>query len=104
MRSTAELIAELDKEATQHWYVAIAIGFDHTSVFVRPTDPDRLRCLNEAISAGGHPVGLIVADRVDKQVKVTGRIYPEHANVKEQAKDYMERLMSNVAKELEIKE
>jgi len=35
MRSTQDLITELDEASSEHWLVVIAVGFKDSSVFVR---------------------------------------------------------------------
>jgi hypothetical protein len=58
-RSTVELIQELDAEAPKFTHVLLVVGFEQTTIFVRADDPNRLKALNEAVLAGGEPVGFI---------------------------------------------
>ena len=78
MRSTQELIAELDEESSKHRYVAIVVAFEIGPVFVKAVDAHRLQTLNEAVDSGGKPIGLIVADRAQGKLGVTTKIYPEN--------------------------
>jgi hypothetical protein len=62
MRSTADLIKELEQEAGEHSsakLVALVVGFAHTSSFVFATDVNKLEKLNEFIKQGGEPFGFI---------------------------------------------
>ena len=58
MRSTADLIAELDEETKKHYMSWIAVGFPESSVFIQSGNEDRLQLLCEAVENGGIPVGL----------------------------------------------
>lgn len=57
MRTTEELIAELEENAEGYTMAILYIGFDHTTVSVRSDDPNRLQLLNDAVALGGEPVG-----------------------------------------------
>jgi hypothetical protein len=98
MRDTQELIAELDEESLKHWFVAIVIGFENTTTFVESKDPDRLQVLNDAMSVGGQPIGLIAADQANKQLNIMTKIYPENADWQEQARAYLGKLTVEVGK------
>lgn len=98
MRSTEDLISELEQESKAHFTCSIAIGFADTSIFIRSTDANRLRLLNEAITNGGIPLGLILVDKLPGTVTVTHRIYPEYAS-EEQATEYMDGLMAGIEKQ-----
>jgi hypothetical protein len=82
-RSAQDLIAELEKEAKNHWIVVIAIDFKTSITFVRAEDENGLAMLNSAIRAGGSPVGLITADKSGCDVAMSMQAYPEHWNSKE---------------------
>lgn len=57
MRTTEDLIMELEENAKGYAVAALVIGFESTTVFVMADDPNRLRLLNEAVALGGEPVG-----------------------------------------------
>lgn len=78
MRSTPDLIAELEDEARKHWYVTMVVGFETSTIFVRATDDNRITMLNSAIQAGGTPIGLIAADKTGTGLAMRARVYPEH--------------------------
>jgi hypothetical protein len=82
MRSTPDLIAELDEEAKNHWIVVMAVDLETSITFVQAKDENRLAMLNSAIQEGGTPVGLIVADKSGCDVAMSMRVYPEHWNSK----------------------
>jgi hypothetical protein len=92
MRTTNELIAELEEESSQHWYVAIAVAFEHSTVIVSSTDGDRLKKLNDAVNAGGHPIGLIAAEQSDGRLSIMTTIYPENADMEEQCHAILDQL------------
>jgi hypothetical protein len=53
MRSTADLIDEVEAEATNFTNAAIVVAFEDTTVYVFATDEDRLDKLNNAVESGG---------------------------------------------------
>lgn len=102
MRNTPELIAELEDEARDHWLVVMAIGFETSTVFLRPTDENRLAMLNSAIEAGGIPIGLIAADKTESGLVMCSRVYPEHQDADEfDAEGYLHTLTLNAKEALE---
>jgi hypothetical protein len=101
MRSTPELIAELEEEARDHWVVVMAIGFETSTVFLRPTDENRLAMLNSAIQAGGIPIGLIAADKTESGLAMCVRPYPEHEDEDFDAEGYLHTLTVNAKEVLE---
>jgi len=96
-RSTADLIRELEEESRKHLFAAIAVSFEDTTIWVLPHDPDRLKVLNEAVSVGGIPIGLIAADQSDRELTVMRRVYPEHVHKQQEASEYLDRLTEEVA-------
>jgi hypothetical protein len=64
MRTTIDLIHELEAEAQRFTGVALA-GFDKTTTFIFADDPKRLGKLNEAVEAGGQPVGMLAFNLED---------------------------------------
>ena len=62
MRTTKDLIDELEAEAPKFTRVALVVGFERTTEFVwwaPPDDGDPLQKLNALIEEGGECVGLI---------------------------------------------
>ena len=60
MRPTEQLIQELDREAGNFRRCALFMGAeDGSTILIWADDSDRGRTLDEAIKAGGEPVGLI---------------------------------------------
>jgi hypothetical protein len=75
MRSTRDLIKELEQEAREHSsakLVALVVGFEHTSSFVLATDVNKLEMLNEFIKQGGEPFGFI---RITPEGNGTGKAH-----------------------------
>lgn len=75
MRSTADLIKELEQEAGEHSsakLVALVVGFEHTSSFVLATDINKLEKLNGFIKQGGKPYGFI---RIIQEGNGTGKVH-----------------------------
>jgi hypothetical protein len=101
MRTTPDLIAELEDEARKHWYVTMVIGFETSTIFVRATDDNRIAMLNSAIQAGGTPVGLIAADKTGSTLTMRARAYPEHQESREfDAEGYLHALTNQVRQTL----
>ena len=59
MRSTADLIRELDDEAKHFRLLALAVGFEKSTECIWSTDEKKLEKLNELVKKGGEPVGLV---------------------------------------------
>jgi hypothetical protein len=98
-RTTAELIEELDAEATKFTHVLLAVGFEHTTIFVRADDPNRLNALNDAVSAGGEPVGLIGVSIADGRASFSRRALQEYAH-EEWTIYYLNELIAKAAEAL----
>jgi hypothetical protein len=98
-RTTVELIEELDTEAPKFTHILLAVGFEHTTVFVRADDPNRLNALNDAVSAGGEPVGLIGLRVGDGHALFSRRALREYAE-EEWAISYLDNLIGKAAEEL----
>src|SRR5688572_5457768 len=58
MRTTIELIDELQREAEGTVGCFLVVGFENTTLFVASNEPDAIEKLNGMIEMGGHPVGL----------------------------------------------
>ena len=62
MRTTFELIEELEREAKSFSQIALVVGFPEHTQFVWCSDgdePEKLDKLNKLIEAGGEPVGFV---------------------------------------------
>ena len=96
MRSLDDLIAELEEESSKHWYVAIVVGFENSTVFVSMHDADRMRLLNDAVNAGGQPVGLILVDKSmeesEEALRIMGKIHAKMDHVTGQCEGLVHRL------------
>ena len=94
--STKDLIAELDEKSFFHGVVMLVVGFENTTGWVKSNDPQRLKLLNDAVRAGGNPIGLIAADMEDGHLKVSRKIFPENAERVEQCEAYFDRLTAEL--------
>jgi|HubBroStandDraft_2_1064218.scaffolds.fasta_scaffold315014_2 hypothetical protein len=104
MRSTVDLIKELETESAQHFCCILPVAFENTSIMVRANDDDRLQMLNDAMQQGGIPIGMIVADKAEGGVlQLKARIFPEHLEhgPNEQAQEFMMKMMEGVRETLE---
>jgi len=63
-----------------------------STIFVKSTDPQRLKLLNDAVKAGGNPIGLIAGDFEDGRLKVSRKIFPENADHAAECGAYFDRL------------
>jgi homoaconitase/3-isopropylmalate dehydratase large subunit len=101
MRSTPDLIAELEDEARNHWYVAMVVGFENSTIFVQAKDENRLAMLNSAIQVGAIPVGLIAADKTGNELTLQARCFSEHQDSEEfDAEGYLLALTNQVRETL----
>jgi hypothetical protein len=103
MRSTVDLIKELETEGARHFICILAVGFENTSVMISAKQEDRLQLLNDSIRQGGIPVGMITADKQAEGpeggvLKVTATIFPEHLENRpnEQAETFMLTLVDKL--------
>jgi hypothetical protein len=101
MRTTPELIAELDKEGTQHRFVALVVAFENSTVPIPASDENRLKLLNDAVNVGGSPIGLIAFDQSGQELTIITRVYPEYSGDEgEQANLCLEALSQKVGETL----
>jgi hypothetical protein len=61
-RSTVDLIEELEQEAGDFTEVALAGGFESSTIFVFSSDADRQQKLYDAVIQGGEPIGFFGYD------------------------------------------
>lgn len=101
MTPLKEIIEDLDAAAEKFTYVALAVGFEHTTSFIWPHDPNRAKTLAEAIAQGGQAIGFIAFQKTPGLVTVCCRTLDEYTGV-EWAGRYLERLVGNVAKSLQL--
>jgi hypothetical protein len=76
MRTTADLIGELDQEAGNFTGAALVVVEPDATIFVFANDPARLGKLHDALTAGGgEPVGILAFDvRDDGLLTVRPRV------------------------------
>jgi hypothetical protein len=98
MRSAPELIAELEEAGSQFWLVQIVVGFENSTVFITASDANRLSLLQEAIDAGGQPIGMMAIDKSQGSLKILHTIYPENEEDAEWIEKYLENLDVSVAR------
>jgi hypothetical protein len=92
MRTSAEVIRELEAEAPFHTHVALVVGFEHTTLFIFSDMDDKITALNEMIHQGGEPVGFLAYDyETDRQLTVAWRPL-EELEGEAWAEQYLERL------------
>ena len=59
MRTTKNLIDELNEEASKFFDLYLIVGFESECKVVSADDSDQLDKLNELVGAGGEPIGFI---------------------------------------------
>lgn len=96
MRTTTELIEELRTEAPKFTFVQLVVGYEQSSIFIQPDDPDGLNKLNDAVKRGGEPVGFVGAIIEPepgglRRVRIYCRTLDGHSN-KEWAKFFLNRV------------
>lgn len=79
MRSTIDLIEELQSEAEGAVTAALIVGFESTTLFLEAGEKNALMTLNEMIRSGGEPVGIMRAIRDGLGTAVTFRPLPEYS-------------------------
>jgi len=94
MRSTQDLLAELNEESTKHWVVMMVVAFEKSTIFVEPGA--QLQLLNEAVLTGGHPIGLIAVDKAQNQLTIRTETYPENTGMEEQCETLLRTLTSTL--------
>jgi hypothetical protein len=73
IRTTAELVAELEAEGPKFDAVFLAIGFDESATLIFANEPNKLAKLNRAVELGGEPAGLIAIQKEGNKVRVSSR-------------------------------
>jgi hypothetical protein len=91
MRSTEELIQELDREAGNFTHCGLVIGFESSTIYIWGHDPNRQRALDEAVDAGGEPIGVLGCDMRDGLLSVQVRALEEHAH-EDSVAEYLHKL------------
>ena len=79
MRTTEELIQELDHEGRNFTRCGLVIGFETSTIYVWGNDANRHRMLDEAVHSGGKPVGMIGYDMHNGLLSVHIRPLEEYA-------------------------
>ncbi len=77
-RSTRDLIDELDAEAQQAVFAAIAVGFAKRGTFVFAADANRLAALNRLVRKAGRPIGIVALYRSRGGVRFFCRPFQEY--------------------------
>jgi hypothetical protein len=78
MRTTADLIEELDERAMGFQVAAIIVAFEDSSTPVFARDENRHTFLNDAVTKGGIPIGLIALKSEGHALTYCTQAYPEH--------------------------
>jgi hypothetical protein len=92
MRKTGDLVADLEQVGSGHDYAAIIGVAENFSMAIASSDPDRLRMLNDLVSQGGLPLGVMVMDHTDGLVQVKVHVYPEYTG-REREQAYLDLQM-----------
>jgi hypothetical protein len=105
MRSTIDLIQELDTEAEKFWVCVIAVGFEQSTTIIAHSQENRLELLDEAVAQGGEPVGMLAVLKEPGTEPGTGtltfctKVFDEHAQ-EQQASEYLSKLLYRLAESL----
>ncbi len=91
MRTTVDLVSELEAEREKFFAVALAVDFENSTTFVFGDEDDKLHKLNTAIEQGGEPIGLLGIVQIPGSCTIYSRLLQEHSD--DQALSlYMDRL------------
>jgi hypothetical protein len=99
MRTTDDLIAELDEEAGNFTSAALVVGFENTTTYVFSTDEHRLDTLNDLVRNGGEPIGLFGIDLSHGMLNIHHRTLDEYADAS-WAERYLEALLEGFMEQL----
>lgn len=80
MRSSRDLIVELNSEAEHFTAVAIAVGFPYHTEFVFSGAEGSTARLEELLSEGGEPVGLLAILHSGGSLQVRSHPFAEYEN------------------------
>jgi hypothetical protein len=100
MRTTSDLIAELDQESPKFFVTAIAVGFKTETKFVSSSDSNRQKKLDDLVHAGGEPVGLIGIAVDSEKVSGFSRPFAEYGT--QQGHDYLAALLHRFGESLQL--
>ena len=94
MRTTVDLICELNTEAARYGTVMLVVGFEKHSEFVWSGEDKQLEKLNRLVEKGGEPVGLIAAikNEYGQVTRMMGRPLTEYQDERWVA-DYLKQLI-----------
>jgi hypothetical protein len=98
-RTTVDLIEELEAEKNNFTNVALAVGFESTTIFIFATEADKLDKLNLAVKAGGEPFGLLGIDMHNGLLSIQQRPLQEYAE-EEWVEQYLYTLTSDLREKL----
>jgi hypothetical protein len=96
MRTTVDLIQELNEEANKFFTCALVVGFESTTTFVFSHQENQLERLNDAITHGGEPVGLIGCVKGEGKLTLCSKALLEYAG-EEWVGNYLTKLLQTVA-------
>jgi hypothetical protein len=92
MRTTLEIIDELQRDADGAFGCFLVVGFENTTLFVAANEPDALSKLNGMVETGGDPIGLIrVVKAGPHELRIEVRAFDEYKDDFE-IEGYLERL------------
>jgi hypothetical protein len=92
MRKTGDLIADLEQEGSRHDYAAIVGVAENFRMAIASSDPNRLRMLNDLVSQGGLPLGMMMMDHTDGLMQLKVYVYPEYSG-REREQAYLDLQM-----------
>lgn len=102
MRTTVDLVKELNDEASKFWVCAICVGFESSTTFVFSNQTDQLERLNDAVNHGGEPVGLIGMTKEEGVVTLCSKPLQEHAG-EGWVESYLTKLLQTFATAMDQK-
>ncbi len=80
MRTTKDLIAELQAEAASAEFVLLVVGFQTESKIVDARQPDAQETLDALVLQGGHPLGYLRCVRRGQHRCIETRVLPEYGD------------------------
>ena len=93
-KTTLDLIRELEGEAADCSTVALAIGFENTTLFIFSGEQDKLKKLNGMINEGGETIGFLKCHSNEEgQVTSIACCPLEEYAAEPWAQDYLEHLI-----------
>ncbi len=97
MRTTKELIEELQVKATGAFFAGIVVGFEKTTEFIWANSANPLDDLNVLVGKGGEPIAVYRLDKSEGTLHCSIEPFEEYAR-ESWVRQYLDSLGSGIMK------